>query len=207
MVVIVNTTTIVQASGLDSNTNELQSREATGISIPVKTVTSGGDAASSQNLLQFGGFDQTDTVIQFGGITQTDVLITESQFESTGSQSLITELKTLSSPVVTFGSPGTSGSVEQFFDNSVPFFFEPSEPDPNTERDFRELAEFMVFSSTNVVGRKVFNRSPGTTNIIGDKSDNFPSFSPVSCSHGTTYMSTSLGSSGSINNCNSHRHK
>ena len=178
-----SSTGIVQASGIQDDGHQLQTGEASDISGPILTVASGGSGSSTQTVVQFGGFSETNRITQFGGSSDSGNIVIDSQIESTASQSFVTELKTLTQSTVSFGSAGTSGSVEQFFDRSTPFFFEPSETDPNTLRDFREVEPFMVFSTASVLGRSTFRNTTVTGSIIGAKNDVFPDSSPVPVTH------------------------
>ncbi len=184
MATIEVTTGVVQASGIDDQGHMLQIGEATNVpSLPILTVPSGGVGSDIQRVIRFGGFSEIHNVTQVGGFSDFGNIVIESNIKPIGSQSFVTVLNTLADNVTSFASPGTSGSVEQFFDRSVPFFFEPSETDPNTERDFREIESFMVFTSTSIRGRSTFLNTTATGTIIGAKNDVFPVNPPVPVSH------------------------
>jgi len=68
------------------------------------------------------------------------------------------------------GAVGTSGTAAEFFDRS-PFFFTPSETDPNTLRDISEAEQFLIFSSANITSFDPFRNTPSSTIIISDKGE------------------------------------
>jgi hypothetical protein len=171
VITIQSTATLVQASGIDIFTIQGQ----IGGPSNSNTLVQIGAPDSLTHIVTSGGFSSSNEVIQFGGTSQTGDIILESAIEIATDHQFITYLPELSRGATLFGVIGSSGTIEQFFDRS-PFFYTPSETDPNTLRDISEAQQFLLFSSTAVFGEESVRNTPSTTTLISVKGDTFDDF-------------------------------
>ncbi len=171
MIIIQSTATLVQASGIESFTIQGQAGGPTN----ANTLVQIGAPESLTHIVTPGGFSNSNEVIQFGGVSQTTDLILESALEITSSGQFVVFFPEFSRSATLFGVLGTSGTAEKFFDRS-PFFFTPSETDPNTLRDISEAQQFLLFSSTSIIGEENVRNTPSLTTIISVKGDTFDDF-------------------------------
>lgn len=72
------------------------------------------------------------------------------------------------------GVLGTKSTIEKDFDRS-PFFFTPSEIDPNTERDLAEVEPFLLFSQAFLRTYEALRALPSETIVISAKGEEFSS--------------------------------
>jgi len=165
---IVGSANIVQASGIDSFTVKLQGGSPTNSGVLVATdVPQETTKINQSSPFVF----ESSHLIRFGGIDNSTDLIHPSFKETIESTAIIvpTLSGVLEGQVNSFaflqGVVGTSGTVEKFFDTS-PFFFTDHETDPNTERDLREVEQFLVFSRTVISTFEIARRIPESTTII-----------------------------------------
>ncbi|KKL27836.1 hypothetical protein LCGC14_2381180, partial [marine sediment metagenome] len=168
MIDIVGSTTIVQASGIESFTVKLQSGKPS-ITTAVLATTSG---VNSTKVIQSSPFVLEATkLLRFGGISSSANLINPDFREAIESTTIIVptlsglEDGQVSSFAFLQGVIGTSGTIEKFFDTS-PFLFTDHETDPNTERDLREVEQFLVFSKAVISTYEFTRRIPTTVTII-----------------------------------------
>ncbi len=168
MIDIVGSANIVQASGIDSFTVKLQGGSPTNSGVLVATdVPQETTKINQSSPFVF----ESSHLIRFGGIDNSTDLIHPSFKETIESTAIIvpTLSGVLEGQVNSFaflqGVVGTSGTVEKFFDTS-PFFFTDHETDPNTERDLREVEQFLVFSRTVISTFEIARRIPESTTII-----------------------------------------
>ena len=91
---------------------------------------------------------------------------------STDQQLIITSNAELVSSKNFLGVLGTSETYEREFDDS-PFFYLPSEPDPNTDRDRREVEEFLLFSHAFVNTYEALRANPHEGWVISVKGEKF----------------------------------
>jgi hypothetical protein len=164
MVVIVQSTAIVAGSGIEARTVQVQTG---GIGNSAFVIKHGG-ILNSNIIRQFGGFDSATKILQFTGAGQDTHIVNPSVIESTATVEFILFPKDFSRTVFLAGVVGTSGTVEKFFDRS-PFFFTPSETDPNTLRDISEAQQFLIFSECNITTFDPFRNIPNSTFIITDR--------------------------------------
>lgn len=168
MVDIVGSTTIVQASGIESLTVKLQGGGPTNSNVLVATDSPEEDGKIlTTNVTVFNATD----LIKYGGASNSGNIVTPSFEEASDSTTInvptlsgIFEGNTTGSAFLQ-GVVGSSGTVERFFDRS-PFYFTDSETDPNTERDLREIEPFLIFSSAIISTYPVTRRIPESTQII-----------------------------------------
>lgn len=166
MILIVSSTAIVQASGIQSNT----------------TFSQGVGAAISTNLRSMDGFDVVTHVVtggpfsnnnivsQYEGAEQVGQLLVSSGIEIGSATQLTVYFPDFSRGVNLFGVVGTELTVEQFFDRS-PFFFSPHETDPTTLRDISEAQQFLIFSQTTLHSFDNFRNTISPTQILAVKGD------------------------------------
>ena len=168
MIDIVGSTTIVQASGIESFTVKLQSGKP---SITTKMVATDLPDVSTVVLQKNLDVIESTELLRFQGISNSGNIITPSFLETIEGTSIIVptlsglEDGQVSSYAFLQGVVGTSGSQEKFFDTS-PFLFTDHETDPNTERDLRELEPFLVFSRAIISTYAFTRRIPESTTII-----------------------------------------
>jgi len=165
---ITGSTTIVQASGIESFTVKLQSGKPS-ITTTMLATTSGENTTKilQSNLIVIEG----TTLLRFEGASSSATTLNPDFREAIESTTIIVPTLSglLDGQVTSFaflqGSVGTSGSIEKFFDTS-PFLFTDHETDPNTERDLREVEPFMVFSNATITTFPIVRRIPTSTTII-----------------------------------------
>ncbi|KKM14682.1 hypothetical protein LCGC14_1703670, partial [marine sediment metagenome] len=168
MIDIVGSTTIVQASGIESLTVKFQSGKPS-ITTTLLATTSG---VNSTKILQR-NLDvlESTKLLGFGGVSSSATLVNPDFQEATESTTIIVPTLSglLDGQVSSFaflqGVIGTSGTVERFFDTS-PFLFTDHETDPNTVRDLSEIEPFLVFSKAVISTFDITRRIPTTTTII-----------------------------------------
>ena len=164
MITIVQSTAMVAGSGVESITVQTQGGSANNSN----TIVQQGEFSQTNIIEQFGGIASSNDVLQFTGANQDTHIVNPSQFETTAGVKFVIFPKSFSRGVFLIGAIGTSGIVEEFFDRS-PFFFTPSEVDPNTLRDISEAEQFLIFSSTTITTFDPFRNTPSSTIIITDK--------------------------------------
>jgi len=160
VITIVSTATVIQASGIQNFTAEQQFGGPTN----ANTVVQIGAPESLTHIVAPGGVDNSNEVIQFGGASQTGDIIQPSGTISSDLQ-FVVFFPEFTRGATLFSVLGTSGTIEQFFDRS-PFFFTPSETDPNTLRDISEAQQFMVFSTATIFGTESVRNTPSSTTLI-----------------------------------------
>ena len=169
MVIIIQSTILVAATGIEAKTVQIQGDTANNSTVLLQH---GGNSTLTQQL-QVGGISTTDFIRAFGGTSQTTAVVTPSLIEESGDEHIVVFPNTFERGTFILGAIGTSGTVERFFDRS-PFFFTPSEIDPNTIRDISEAQQFMVFSTAIISSFDNFRHTIGTTTLITDKGDDVP---------------------------------
>ena len=169
MVIIQATTTFIQASGIQNLTVQGQGGGPTN----TNTVVQAGTPSSLTDVIALGGFSNSNDVLQFGGISGNNDIASFLGISSAQNVFFSPESTTRSGTV--FGVIGTSGTIEKFFDRS-PFFFTPSETDPNTLRDLAEVQQFLLFSNTSIFGEESIRNTPSSTAVISAKGDEFNTF-------------------------------
>lgn len=166
MIIIVSSTALVQASGIDGLVHQLQhggpSADNNVLSIVGPTIDT--------DLVTFGPFSISDQIQQFQGIDQNTQIVTSSSIEASASVKFILFFPDFSRGINLFGVVGNAQGVEHFFDRS-PFFFSPHETDPNTLRDLSQAQQFLVFSQTTVMSYDNFRNTISPTQIISTKGD------------------------------------
>ena len=130
----------------------------------------GSGILTSSIVDQFGGITAANEVLQFTGAAQDTHIVNPSQFATTAGTKFIIFPKTFSRGNFISGIMGTSGTVASFFDRS-PFFFTPSETDPNTLRDISEAEQFLIFSEASIVSFDPFRNNPKSTVVIADRGE------------------------------------
>jgi hypothetical protein len=91
---------------------------------------------------------------------------------STDQQLIVTSNAELVSSKNFLGVLGTSSTYEREFDDS-PFLFLPSEPDPNTDRDRREVEPFLLFSKAFVNTYEALRANPHEGWVIAVNGEEF----------------------------------
>ncbi len=163
---IVQSTATVAGSGIEARTLEVQFGSVNTSNIVVQA----SGIISSNIIDQFGGISTANEVLQFTGAVQDTHIVNPSQFATTAGAEFIIFPKDLSRNIFLRGVLGISGTGESFFDRS-PFFFTPSEVDPNTLRDISEAEQFLIFSNTTITTFDPFRNTPTSTFIITDKGE------------------------------------
>jgi hypothetical protein len=162
--VIVQSTAIVAGSGIEARTVQVQFGGINNSAFVIKH----GSILNSNIVRQFGGIDSATKLLQFTGDNQDTHIISPSIIESTATVKFILFPKDFSRTVFLAAVVGTSGTAARFFDRS-PFFFTPSETDPNTLRDISEAQQFLIFSECNINTFDPFRNIPNSTFIITDR--------------------------------------
>lgn len=166
MIVIVQSTAIVAGSGVAASTTQMQFGGPTDSSF----VIAHGGILNSNIINQFGGIFSANKIIQYTGGSQDTFIINPSVIETSATAQFLLFPKDFSRTVFLAGVVGSSGTVEKFFDRS-PFFFTPSETDPNTLRDLSEAQQFLIFSRADITTYDPFRNIPNSTFIITDRGD------------------------------------
>ena len=91
---------------------------------------------------------------------------------STEQQLIVTSNAEVVSSKNFFAVLGTTETYEREFDDS-PFFFLPSEPDPNTKRDRREVEPFLLFSHAFVNTYEALRANPHEGWVLAVKGEEF----------------------------------
>ena len=166
MILIVASTALVQASGIQSNTTFSQGGGAA-ISTTLRSID-GFDALT--HIVTPGSFSNNNIVSQYEGAEQVGQLLISSGIEIGSATQLTVYFPDFSRGVNLFGVVGTAQTVEKFFDRS-PFFFSPHETDPATLRDISEAQQFLIFSQANINSYDNFRSTISPTQIIAVKGD------------------------------------
>ena len=166
MITIVQSTAIVAGSGVAATTVQIQF----GLPDSFNTIVQQGGFSRTNVIQQFGGITSANEVLQFTGAAQDTHIVNPSQFETTAGVKFVVFPRSFSRGTFLRGAIGTSGTVEQFFDRS-PFFFTPSETDPNTLRDISEAEQFLIFSHANITTFDPFRNIPSSAIIITDRGE------------------------------------
>lgn len=166
MILIVASTALVQASGIQSNTSPMQGGGASANNGIIKT----GDFGIQTHLVTPGPFSNNNIVSQYEGAEQVGQLLISSGIEIGSATQLTVYFPDFSRGINLFGVVGTEQTVEQFFDRS-PFFFSPHETDPTTLRDISEAQQFLIFSQTTLHSFDSFRNTISPTQIIAVKGD------------------------------------
>jgi hypothetical protein len=166
VITIVQSTAIVAGSGIAAITLQVQGGSPSTDNIVVQQ-----SGIENSNIIdQFGGITSTNEILQFTGANQDAHIINPSQFETTAGVKFVIFPRNFSRNSFLRGVVGTSGTVEEFFDHS-PFFFTPSETDPNTLRDISEAEQFLIFSQTTIATFDPFRNTPRSTFIVTDRGE------------------------------------
>lgn len=163
MVNATSTATIVQASGVQNTAIQKQFGGPTNAG----TLVQRDVPDSTGHVISFDEAEDSGAVVQFGGTAQLGHVLQQSP-ELSSEQQFVVFFPELTRGLTFFSVLGTSASVEDFFDRS-PFFFTPSETDPNTLRDISEAQQFMVFSSATIFGEESIRNTPSFTTLISIK--------------------------------------
>jgi hypothetical protein len=164
VVTIVQSTAIVGASGIEATTVQVQGDTAS----DSNTLVQHGGIGNSNVVVQGSGIQDFNQVIQFTGAIQDTHIVNPSQFGTTAGANFVIFPRNFSRNAYLSSILGTTGTIEKFFDRS-PFFFTPSETDPNTLRDISEAEQFLIFSEANIASFDPFRNTPTTTFIITDR--------------------------------------
>jgi hypothetical protein len=166
VVTIVQSTALV--AGLDTEASTVQVQIG-GPSALTKIPQFEGFAQSTI-VEQFGGIAGYGDVLQFTGAAQDTHIVTPSQFSTSEDVPILLFPKSFNRGTFLIGVVGSSGTVEEFFDRS-PFFFTPSETDPNTLRDISEAEQFLIFTQTTIGSYDPYRNTPSETIIIADRGE------------------------------------
>jgi hypothetical protein len=166
MILIVASTALVQASGIQSNTTFSQGGNATATTT-FRSID-GFDALT--HIVTPGGFSNNNIVSQYEGAEQETNLLISSGIEIGSATQLTVYFPDFSRGVNLFGVVGTEQTIEKFFDRS-PFFFSSHETDSNTLRDISEAQQFLIFSQTTLQSYDNFRSTISPTQIIAVKGD------------------------------------
>ncbi len=175
---IVQSTALVQASGIRASTVQLQISEALGSNSVIQ-------ATGIENLNvveQFGGITQDYELLQLTGVAQDTHIVNPAVIETTATAKFILFPKSFSRGAFLSAVIGTSGTIEQFFDRS-PFFFTPSETDPNTLRDISEAQQFLIFSDATLLNFDPYRNTPQTTIIVTHRGSEIDAASTAGSAH------------------------
>ncbi len=162
-VVIIQVATALAGSGIEASTVAVQ----VGAPSTLYPILQSASGTVDYPIGQFGDLDQTTKVSGFEGASQDTHITTPSFIELTQGLKLLIFPKDLSRSTFLTAALGTSGTVQKFFDRS-PFFFTPSETDPNTLRDISEAEQFMIFTDATIFSFDPFRNTPQSTVIITD---------------------------------------
>lgn len=166
--IIASVANIVASSGIESKTDQVQTGGATG-----NTQTLASDVVSlSETVGQSGFIFLNEKVAQHGGASQTGTVLAEDPIESTAGVDFLVFPADFSRGLNLFGVIGTSGTIEKFYDRS-PFFFTPSEIDPNIMRDISEAQQFLVFTQASIFSIDPFKHTSSSASLISVKGDEF----------------------------------
>ncbi len=162
MVDIVQSTAIIGASDTTSSTDKVQGGQPT-------TTTQGiqqGGIGITNKVEQFVDLIQQNLPLQqFSGAFQDTQIVNPSVFATTIDAEFVVFPKDFSRGVFLAGVVGVTGSIEHVFDRS-PFFFTPSEIDPNTIRDISEAQQFLIFSTATIGSYDIFRSTIQTAEIV-----------------------------------------
>lgn len=164
MVVIVQSTAILAGSGIEARTSQVQFGGINNSGFVIKP----GGILNSNIIAQLGDIASANKIIQYTGGAQDTHIINPSFIETSATTQFLLFPKDFSRTVFLAGIIGTSGTAAKFFDRS-PFFFTPSETDPNTLRDISEAQQFLIFSHANISSYENFRNTPTTAFIITDR--------------------------------------
>ena len=163
---LVQSTAVVAGSGIEAKTLEVQGAAPS----TIYAVVQASGVTSSNIIAQLGGITSANEVLQFTGAAQDTHIINPSQFATTAGVKFVIFPKDFSRSIFLTGVIGTSGTVERFFDRS-PFFFTPSELDPNTLRDISEAEQFLIFSRADITTFDPFKNTSRSAFIVTDRGD------------------------------------
>ena len=169
-VIVLSSAHIVSTSGLDTFTFQVQ----TGAAEALTTCIAGGGIDLSEKIRHDGGLDNSADLVQLDGISITEKILNPSFVESTASFNFILFEPDFSRSQNLFAVIGSSGTAERFFDRS-PFFFTPSEIDPNTLRDLSEAQQFLIYTQTTIQSFDTFNHTNSAAHLISVKGTEFSS--------------------------------
>jgi hypothetical protein len=168
-VVITETAALVSASGIRTSKGQVQ---AGGVSDKDAVLYQFGDVVIDEIIGQAGGIVTTGTVSSFQGIGNSGEIIEYNSFPSFDGKVTAVSGESSGDYRNFFGVIGTADSYERDFDRS-PFFYTPSEIDPNTERDISEVSELLLFSQAFVQTYEAFKAIPSFTTLISAKGTEF----------------------------------
>lgn len=163
---IIQTVFVVAATGIEAKT--IQSQYGS-VSDGTTFIQASGIETSTKQF-QSGGINIVDVIKAFGDVSQPTTVINPSFIEESREENIIVFPNTFERGTFILGAIGTSGTVQKFFDRS-PFFFTPSELDPNTIRDISEAQQFLIFNQTSISSFDNFRNTIGTTTLITDHGD------------------------------------
>lgn len=152
---------LIQAPGIQLSTVQLQAGAASGTG----NLLTAGSGVNSSNIVQHSGIENIGNVGGFEGVSQDGFITNPSQVETTAGANFNVFFPDFSRGTFLSAVVGTTGTIEKFFDRS-PFFFTPSETDPNTLRDISEAQQFLIFSKTSIASYNFVQSTAGKAVVM-----------------------------------------
>jgi hypothetical protein len=117
---------------------------------------------------------------QFGVLDQDGYVVTVSAAEATSQLPMLQVASGIEGSAFLAGVADSGTLLTTWFDRS-PFFYTPSEIDPNTQRDISEIEPFLVYSTASIYSYSIFTNTVGSSTIITDKGEDWSpeALSPV----------------------------
>lgn len=166
--IISSTANLVQASGISNSTRQVQ----TGVPTSIADLIFTDPPSASNTLVSTDSPSMSSDLVQDGGISNEGFIVTPSPTITSLDYKFIVYEPDFSRSATLVGVVGTTGTVERFFDRS-PFFFTPSEIDPNTLRDLSEVQQFLIYSTASIVSYENVLSTSSSAKLITAKGEIF----------------------------------
>lgn len=162
--VVVAVAKLVAASGIQAQTHQVQLASPSQLAKIIES----GPIHLSEKIAASDGFSTSESLVQLRSATQTEKIRAASEIESTASINFLVFSSDFSRSVNLYGVIGTSGTLEKFFDHS-PFFYTPSEVNPNLLRDISSAQQFLVYTQTTINTIDTFHGANSVVSLFSVK--------------------------------------